>query len=277
MDDVIRLLSEAVAGSDEGLGDRYLGTLLGCAAGNCLGLPVEGWSSDRIRRHHPNGLLEIDPKERTRPWDDDLAQTVVLADALLHTDGFSAKRFAQALIQWRGENGRGIGGQTSRVIDLLAAGEPVHLASEKQWIGAKELFGEGSAGNGAVMRCNPLALRWRRNPQQLIQDTRSSTLVTHYDERCFWTALAVNIAIVHALYGTELRLTGLAKGMTAAGAPAGVTDAIISTDRAELENLQLDEQPAIGLFRRWPSVTLLSSQLARGAHQWTRKRWFRLC
>ena len=47
--------------------DRARGVLLGLAAGNLLGLPVEGdWYGD-IAVWHPNGLTEIDPREAGRP------------------------------------------------------------------------------------------------------------------------------------------------------------------------------------------------------------------
>ncbi len=59
--------------------DRARGAILGLAVGNLLGLPVEGWSAARISQSFPNGLTQIDPLERSRPMDDDLAQAVDLA------------------------------------------------------------------------------------------------------------------------------------------------------------------------------------------------------
>ena len=56
------------------LRDRYRGALLGLAVGNTLGLPVEGWPREEIRRRYPGGVREIDALEMTLPWDDDLAR-----------------------------------------------------------------------------------------------------------------------------------------------------------------------------------------------------------
>src|SRR5262245_63352906 len=66
--------------------DRYRGTLLGLAVGNALGLPVDSWAGAEIRRRYPRGIREIDPLEVNLPWDDDLAQTVILAEAILEND-----------------------------------------------------------------------------------------------------------------------------------------------------------------------------------------------
>ena len=79
----VRLLSRTTRGLPN-LKDRALGMILGLAAGNLLGLPVEGWSRSEIAAQYPQGVTEVDPKERTLPMDDDLAQAAELGEALLH-------------------------------------------------------------------------------------------------------------------------------------------------------------------------------------------------
>ena len=88
--------------------DRARGVLLGLAVGNLLGLPVEGASESAIRDAYPNGVSELDPRERHRPMDDDLAQAVDLAEALAY-DPDPVDGFADRLVQWRSENGRASG------------------------------------------------------------------------------------------------------------------------------------------------------------------------
>ncbi len=61
--------------SPAGLADRARGAMLGLAAGNLLGRPLESnWHYD-IDRRHPNRVLEIDPRGKFLPMDDDLAQS----------------------------------------------------------------------------------------------------------------------------------------------------------------------------------------------------------
>ena len=62
---------------------RYRGVPLGAAVGNLLGIPVEGMDSGLLRSRFPSGVRDIDPEERHRPRDDDFAQTVISAEALL--------------------------------------------------------------------------------------------------------------------------------------------------------------------------------------------------
>ncbi len=92
--------------------DRYRGALLGLAVGNTLGLPVESWPSAEIRRRYPRRISEIDPMELNLPWDDDLAQAVILAEAILEHDTLRHDDLAARLLEWAESNGRGMGSQT---------------------------------------------------------------------------------------------------------------------------------------------------------------------
>lgn len=159
-----QFLTEAVrkqrhaAGSSALLRDLYRGVMLRVAVGNALGLPAEGRSADAVQRRFPGGLREVDPAERERPWDDDLAQTVILAEALLATNELSLEDLAVRLVRWARENGRGMGNLIRRVIAELATGMPAEQTARLVW----QRDGRGPAGNGAVMRCAPVALRWRK-------------------------------------------------------------------------------------------------------------------
>ncbi|HET7903719.1 MAG TPA: ADP-ribosylglycohydrolase family protein, partial [Candidatus Eisenbacteria bacterium] len=68
------------------LADRYRGALLGLAAGNALGIPVEGYPRTFIPRVHPKGVRDVAPEEIGRAWDDDLAQAALLAESILACD-----------------------------------------------------------------------------------------------------------------------------------------------------------------------------------------------
>ena len=57
----------------------------------------------------------------------------------------------------------------------------------------------GAAGNGAVMRCAPLAIRWRHDDAALVRNTVCSAAVTHWDWRCIWSSVFVNLAIASLL------------------------------------------------------------------------------
>ena len=211
----VSLLSR-MAGNSPVAENRALGTLLGLAVGNLLGLPVEGWSASAIAARLPAGLSEIDPRENSLPMDDDLAQAVELAEALVAGDDFVAD-FAQRLVRWRRENGRGIGITTSAVIDLLEEGTPPPEA-------ARFIYEERDhiAPNGGVMRCAPVALARHSDPARLVQDSAATCAVTHYSPSCQWSCIIVNATISLLLKGCVSTIEDLVEAATADGAPAEV-------------------------------------------------------
>ena len=226
----------------EVLADRYRGTMLGLAAGNILGLPVESHSRALIARRHPEGVRDIPREEQRLPWDDDLAQAVILAESILENDHLDVEDLAVRLLGWRRANGRGIGHHTRRVLDAIESGAAVGDAARVVW----EESGQNAAGNGALMRCAPAALRWRRDPERLVAETNRSALVTHHDPRCGWSSVVVNTAIAAALEGRRLDPGDLADAVDDAGAPATVGIAVRASDGVILDALALDHDNTMG-------------------------------
>jgi len=242
MEPLLRFLKPASASLDpEVERDRYRGAMLGLAAGNALGVPVEGCSALTISSIPPEQLQDIRWDEAAGPWDDDVAQAIELAESLLEgpldTDAYMAR-----LLRWAAESGRGMGVQTYHVLVKAKAGARGTDAARAVW----EESGRHAAGNGAVMRCAPVALRWRRDPVRLVEDAGHSARVTHYDPRCVWTTAATCAAIAHALAGTHWTLHELADGLDGVGAPAEVGEAVRRSATSDLGGLDLDEPSSIG-------------------------------
>ncbi len=221
--------------------DRYRGALLGLAAGNALGVPVEGFSALAISSIAPDTLRDIRPEEAEGPWDDDVAQAIELAECLLEGP-LDADAYMARLLRWAAESGRGMGRQTYYVLVKARAGTRGTDAAREVW----EESGRWAAGNGAVMRCAPLALRWRRDPVRLVEDAGHSARVTHYDPRCVWTTAATCAAIAHALAGTHWTLHELADGLDGVGAPEEVGEAVRRSATSDLAGLDLDESSSMG-------------------------------
>lgn len=218
------------------LRDRYRGTLLGLAVGNTLGLPVESWPSAEIRRRYPKGIREIDPLELQLPWDDDLAQAVILAEAILEHDTLRHDDLAARLKHWFESNGRGMGSQTRAVINALREGMLPSEAARLVW----ERDGGQPAGNGAVMRCPPVAMRWARDRKTLLEETENSARVTHHDPRCSWSAFAVNLAVAEALNGRTATIDSIADTLEGAGVGPHTLLAVREVAGRTLERLRLD-------------------------------------
>ena len=194
--------------------------MVGLGVGNVLGVPQEGWPRHAVEASYPNGIrdIEIEPGE---PDDDDLAQAIILAEASIDagSEVLDGEEIGRRFWAWAEENGRGIGIQTVDVLSRIGGamprcalgdglqarvptGQPALEAARQVW----EESGRYSAGNGAVMRCPPLAIRWKRDDVALARNTALSTVVTHADPRCIWSAVVVNLATAMLLRGEALEV-----------------------------------------------------------------------
>ena len=177
--------------------ERARGALIGTAYGNMLGLPMEGKNRDVIRKRYPGGVRDIDPRESDKPMDDDLAQSVELAVALLE-GGSLPHSLAEKLIEWKTTNGRGMGRTTRQAINQLEKGVPPPIAA---WAVYRAKRNMASAPNGGIMRCAPVAVARRNDPARLIVDTANQCAVTHMSPVSVWACVIVNTAIAMMMRG----------------------------------------------------------------------------
>ena len=228
-------------GADDRTCGRCRGALAGLAAGNLLGVPAEGWPQADIRRRYPDGVRDIEV-EPDRPDDDDLAQAVILAAACLEADALDVEDLGRRFWVWAEENGIGIGILTADVLGRYGGahpriggghgvtarepeGRPVLEAARTVW----EESGRQSAGNGAVMRCAPLAIRWLDDDTALVRNTVVSAVATHFDPRCIWSSALVNLAIASLLRGAAVDAGDVAARATAAAQRLGAALAPFET------------------------------------------------
>ncbi len=175
---------------------RARGALLGLAVGNQLGVPTEFCgTAAAIRAAFPGGVRDLAPPPKGSPFDDDVAMTLELAESLVETGDFDADDVAARWVRWMRTDARGIGLTTRRALTLIERGmEPFAAARVVRDQGA-------AASNGAVMRCIPVALRYHDDVDRLIRVSIEQAAITHADERCPWSAAAVNVAARELLHG----------------------------------------------------------------------------
>ncbi len=262
------------------IANRARGLMAGIAAGNLLGIVMEGWPRSRIARAFPAGVRDIAAKSGY-PDDDDLAQAIEIADAATAADGLDVDDLGRRFWAWAETNGAGMGGLTGDVLALYGGSYPQRLARNRA-SGAtrppkgipiveasREAWAGSRAGNGALMRCAPLAIRWRDDPDRLMRESVLSAVPTHWDRRCGWSCGLVNLAIAAALRGETLpveALLGLARDSMAVSLPAlggygyradipsSVSEAVALAARSSIDELSFDS-PGMGF-------TLLSLQAA---------------
>ena len=240
--------------------------MAGIAVGNLLGIVMEGWPRRRIARAFPEGVREI-AAEPGYPDDDDLAQAIEIADAAMAADGLDIDDLGRRFWAWAEANGTGMGGLTGDVLALYGGsyprrlarnqgaravrppgGVPILEASRRAWAG-------GRAGNGALMRCAPLAIRWRDDPHRLVRESVLSAVPTHWDRRCGWSCALANLAAAGALRGEipspEALIRSAGDGMAAslpalrrygyrAEMPSSVSEAVAEASRSTMDDLRFD-------------------------------------
>ena len=125
--------------------------------------------------------------------------------------------------------------------------------------------------NGGVMRCAPVAIARRRNPELIVSDSAATCAVTHYAPACQWSCIIINVVIARLLDGIEPDLDSiivaaaadgcpaLAAIARADGIPAGILDAIVDGQKppAGIDWLRCDH--------RITGHTLLALQAGRWA------------
>jgi len=183
---------------DPQLISRARGALLGLVAGNQLGVPTEHLGTpEAIRNAFPTGVVDLAPPPKNSPYDDDAAMALLLGESLLASRDFDAADVARRWVKWMKVDGRGIGVTTRRALTLIDRGKEPFEAGR---LANQENPGR-SAGNGSVMRCIPVALRYHDSVERLIRVSTQQAAITHADERCTWGAAAVNLAARELLHG----------------------------------------------------------------------------
>ncbi len=182
---------------DENREDRFLGCLLGLAAGDALGTTLE---------FKPPGTFEpiVDMvgggpfRLKSGQWTDDTSMALCLAESLIETKTFDPSDQMKRYTKWKREghlssNGRcfDIGITVSGALSNFAtSGEPYSGSTSPN-----------SAGNGSIMRLAPVPMAYASSPEQAIQKAAESSRTTHGCEEAVDACRYFSGLLVGALNG----------------------------------------------------------------------------
>lgn len=229
--------------------DRFRGCLLGVAVGDALGMPTEGYTAEEIRAkfgivrdmmpapdgHFHSGL-------RAGQFTDDTEETLMLAESLVESFGFSAEKFADKLAAWGttwtldDQLNRGVGFATRSAVENMIAG-----------ISWKE-SGLPVPTCGAAMRAAPIGLLYHRDLNVVKSYADLQSLPTHISRASRAGAIAVAV-------GVALCLNGLSrdKVLRFAASQASRIDAEFAERLLWVQSLlSLKPEDALGLIRNSP-------------------------
>ncbi|MBA2278125.1 MAG: ADP-ribosylglycohydrolase family protein [Chloroflexia bacterium] len=219
--------------ASDSLIDRYVGCLLGLACGDALGGAVEFESREMIGARYPAGVRDM---VGGGPWDlrpgettDDTAMALALARAC-DAEHLDMTAVTEHFLRWYRSDPKDIGTTTRAALALLANGVPWDEAGER----VNRQTPGGAAGNGAVMRCAPVALRFRMEPDRLRRASLDTARITHADTRAAWGTVALNQVIVHLL--NEGTLDGVVEAAT-----AGIEESLVVAAVTSVPTLTEDD------------------------------------
>jgi ADP-ribosylglycohydrolase len=198
---------------------KTLGALLGVHAGDSLGATLEFRSWETIKVAYPNGLRDI-IGGGAFSWpaghatdDTDLTRAVLLAYRDLHTlkreakedeaDLDVVKAAADYSLKWLVGDwpGRKLGTQPQDVGNATLTGlENYRYSKDPTTCGA----GQGSAGNGSLMRCIPTGL-FTRTTEERQRQSMGISAFTHNDARCTVSCAAYNEMVAALVEGRTVQ------------------------------------------------------------------------
>lgn len=180
--------------------DRFRGTLVGLAVGECLGAITEGMTQSAIRNRF--GVLR-DLRGPAPAYAGEIAnQARCLAESLAACGEYDPEDALQRLVAWSFSS-QGVLAQdvTNRTLAKVATGMMwEHASSLTYWES-----GGKTTGVHVVGRCAPLALIYALQPEQNIAATYSSARLTHYDRMWSWAAVTLNLIISSLIAGNTIK------------------------------------------------------------------------
>ena len=187
-------IDDSHAGSASRRRDRITGCFVGLAVGDALGAPLEFLSRSQVRKHYPEGLrVMMDSRLwKKGEYTDDTQMALLIADSLLERKGFVASDLAQRFEAWA-RTAKDVGIQTRAVVNMAGYVRSPEKCSS-QYHAAHP---NGSAGNGALMRCAPVALFCLDSLNHLVEVSRATARVTHHDPTAQSSCVILN-AWIHA-------------------------------------------------------------------------------
>jgi ADP-ribosyl-[dinitrogen reductase] hydrolase len=181
--------------------DSARAAMLGLAAGDALGRPVEFRSASTIRERHGSVTEMLGNGTHGQPpgtVTDDTDMALCIARSLVERGSFDGEDIADRFLAWYREGPFDIGLMTSDAIQRYAGGTSWRDAGREVWQDRPE--GQ-NAGNGSVMRCVPHAIAFAEEPATLVRVSKRSSAITHYDPRCRYGSAVLNCTVAGYLRG----------------------------------------------------------------------------
>jgi ADP-ribosyl-[dinitrogen reductase] hydrolase len=181
---------------------RFQGVILGVAVGDALAAPVQFLSPEEVQEHFVEvrdmmggGWLKL----RKGQFSSDTEMMLCVLESILESGTFSVDKGIDRLLKWYKTRPKGIGKTTGESLKRLSKGEPWRTASSHVY----SKRNHSSAGNGAMLRSIPIALRYTFDCASLITLSADSAMITHADPLATSGVVLLNMMISRLLETEE--------------------------------------------------------------------------
>jgi ADP-ribosylglycohydrolase len=176
------------------LRDRCVGTIVGFAVGDALGMPAEFLSREQIRRYYGKPILDFMKAHAGHANDflpqgsytDNTQTMLATAECLIEFKKMDPARHADALLSWYQNT---VPHRTPSTANLRAC---KHLSTGRPW----NKSGVFSGGCSAAMRMTPIGIFFSRHPEAIDRAALDNCMITHTEPRA--RAASVTVAYLTA-------------------------------------------------------------------------------
>jgi ADP-ribosylglycohydrolase len=242
------------------LHDRIVGTIVGSALGDAIGLYTEFLSAAASAREYPSRTFVLHPvatpfcrdfhrsPHLSGEWTDDTDHALLILLSFLHANGqiLDPKDFAARLRVWVLMGLRaldtmplGLGRTVGSVVRSKEFLEKPHETAYETWVKG----GRNLASNGSLMRTHPLGLAClSRSLDETFDVAAGFSVMTHVDSRCV-VACMIGTALVRGLIRGEVREEKDVDGLIETSIAA--YDAVIA--KLRIDGPGTDEDPPLDI------------------------------
>lgn len=155
--------------------DRFLGCLMGLAAGDALGTTLEfkpPGTFKPIADMAGGGPFELAAGQ----WTDDTSMALCLAESLIETRTFAPEDQMKRYVRWRRKGHLSSTGHCFDIGGTVGEALARFLRTGDPFSGSRS---PNAAGNGSIMRLAPVPMAYANDPEQAIQQSGASSRTTH--------------------------------------------------------------------------------------------------
>jgi ADP-ribosylglycohydrolase len=183
------------------LRNRCVGTIVGFAAGDALGMPAEFLSREQIRRYYGkpiSGFLKAHPGHASDflpegSYTDNTQTMLATAECLVECKRMDPARQADAMLSW---HQNAVPHRTPSTANLRACR---HLLCGRPW----NKSGVFSSGCAAAMRMIPIGLVYHHSPEELTRAALDNCIITHNEPHARAASVGVAYLIARLLQSDE--------------------------------------------------------------------------